>query len=121
MFNKTIDVTCNSKGFEEAIVESKSVKRFLTFLDKHATDVSHLFYFHLTNSTNVFYRYDSVHINSFIERNGTIVEKSLVCCFKNEFTALEKIGIYVGVILAVAFCIFIRMYILSQRNKTVSF
>ena len=121
LFNKTITETCKSKGFEEAIVDSKSVKRLKIFLKKYANDDFHLFYFHLSNSTNYFYEFDSYHPDSFVEKNGTIVDKSSVPCLSSGLTTLQIVGITIGILTAVAVCIIITIFVLFRRNKVVSF
>ena len=120
LYNKTISETCESEKLSRAIIDSKSIETLKTFLNKYSTTDYHLFSFWLTNQTKVFYQYDFIS-QTLSEKSGTIIKKSFVSCFDQEFTTIQKIGIFLGIIFAVAIVICTVMYIISRRNKTVSF
>ena len=120
MYNKTIEESCSSKSLAVSVIDFKSVERLKTFLSKHATNVDHFFYFLLTNSTTHFYEYDS-HFGKIYEKNGTIVKNSKVCCIKRGYTITQIIGIFLGTIFALVIFVCTIKFIVSRKNKTVSF
>ena len=120
LYNKTIEESCSSKSLAVPAIDFESVERLKAFLSKHANPDDHIFYFWLTNSTTSFYQYDSYRKNIY-EKSGTIVKKSFVSCFDKGYSMSQKIGISLGILFGLAIFICTVMYIISRRNKTVSF
>ena len=120
LYNKTISETCDSEKFSRAIIDSKSIETLKTFLNKYSTTDYHLFSFWLTNQTKNFYQYDFIS-QTLSEKSGTIVKKSFVSCFDKGYSMSQKIGISLGILFGLAIFICTVMYIISRRNKTVSF
>ena len=120
LYNETIEDSCSSKNLAVPAVDFESVERLKAFLSKHATLNDHIFYFWLTNSTTNFYQYDSYRKNIY-EKSGTIVKKSFVLCFDKGYSLSQKVGICLGILFGLAIFICTVMYIISRRNKTVSF
>ena len=119
LYNKTIEESCSSKSLAVPAIDFESVERLKAFLTKHATHQKYFFSFWLTNSTKHFYQFNSR--NSKIhEKNGTIVTKSIVCCIKQGYSVLQKIGISLGTVFTFVIFICTIKFIVFHRNKIVS-